>query len=208
MRSVRGKAAGVITPAWRDLRLSTGGIDGARAEYVQRYFKMVFLAAGLLSCVAGRLRAESVSYPEKDPLFRVDVPKGWEAKYQNGAVTISAEANAVILLQYVETVHDDETAKAAIPKLANMQGEQFNMDNMRISYHCRDLEIGAFKGLMTDGRGVDKGGHDTLWQVMIFAPQPGKYYLVTSMWTNEDGEKTLADRNAILQSLKAISPSR
>jgi hypothetical protein len=171
--------------------------------------QIVFLTTGfILSYWAHPLQAESVSYPEKNPAFTVDVPKGWEAKYQNGAVTISAEANAVVLLQYVETVHDDATAKAAIPQLANMQGQQFNMDNMRISYHCRDLEMGAFKGLMTDGRGIDKGGHDTLWQVMIFAPQPGKYYLVTAMWTNEDGDKTLADRNAILQSLKAFGPAR
>jgi hypothetical protein len=105
----------------------------------------------------------------------------------------------------VDNVKDESAAKAAVPQLADLQGKQFNMQGVRIAVPARATQMGDFKGFMIDGRGTDRAGNDTLWQVMIFAAKDDDYYLVTSLWTNDDAEKTAADRAEIFKSLKVAT---
>ena len=133
----------------------------------------------------------------------MEVPKGWEAKHEHGAVKIVAEANALFLLQHVDNVKDESSAEAALPQLAELEGKQFDMQDVRIGVHGKAVQMGDFKGLITDCAGRDKAGNATLWQAMIFAAKEGDYYLVTCFWTNDDGPKTATDRADIFKSLKA-----
>ena len=147
---------------------------------------------------------ETVAYPEKDPLFTVEVPKGWQIKHEDGAIRLSAPQSAIFLVQQVSSnVKDAETAKEAVLPLADAQGKNFDLKNAQISTHVRDFEVGEYKGLLTDGQGTDSAGYETLWQVVIFSPIEGKYFLLTSMWTKGDTEPTEADRRALFNSVKS-----
>jgi hypothetical protein len=174
---------------------------------VHHLFRIVLIVICSIGIAVASLAAETVSYPEKDPLFAVEVPSGWKAKHENGAIKITAEVNAIFLLQHVDNVKDEETAQTALPELAALGGKQFKMENVKISDPGRPIRIGDFKGFITDGRGTDKHGNDTLWQVMIFAPKEGDYYLLSCWWTNDDTEKTAADRAGIFKSLKPVGPN-
>lgn len=170
-------------------------------------FRIVLIVICSIGIAVASLAAETVSYPEEDPLFAVEVPSGWEAKHENGAVKIMGEANAIFLLQHVDNVKDESTAQAAVAELAALEARQFKMENVKIAEPGRPIRIGDFTGFITDGRGTDKHGHDTLWQVMIFAPKEADYYLLSCWWANDDAEKTAADLAGILKSLKPISPN-
>jgi hypothetical protein len=170
---------------------------------MQKLPGILFFALCFVSQTSISARAETVSYPEKNPLFTMEVPKGWEAKHERGAVKIVAEANALFLLQHVDNVKDEGSAEAALPQLAELEGKQFNMQEVIIAVHGKTVQMGGFKGLITDCKGRDQAGNDTLWQVMIFAAKEGDYYLVTCFWTNDDGPKTATDRADIFKSLKA-----
>ena len=165
----------------------------------------VFLAVLIVASPIHALTPETASYPQKNARFSVEVPAGWEAKHENGALKLIATANAVVLFQFVQSVKDDGTARSALPQLAELEGRQFDLENMQISHHVRDSENGDFKGLMTDGKGLDKGGHETIWQSVLFAPKEGEYYLMTALWTTEDTAKTAADRADIFKSLKTTN---
>jgi hypothetical protein len=157
------------------------------------------------SSAAIALTPETASYPDKNARFTVQVPNGWQAARENGALKLIAEANAVVLFQFVQDIKSDEAAKTALPQLAEMEGHQFDLEKMQISYHVRDADNGEFKGYMTDAKGTDKGGHETMWQSVIFAPREGEYYLMTALWTTDDTSKTASDRADIFKSLKATN---
>src|SRR3954452_13144242 len=165
----------------------------------------LFFAALIVASSSRALTPETAVYPQKNARFSVEVPNGWEAKYENGALKLIAQANAVVLFQVLESVKDDGTAKSALPQLAELEGRQFDLENMQISYHVRDSENGDFKGLMTDAKGVDKGGHETMWQSVLFAPREGEYYLITALSTTADIAKPGPDRADIFKSLRATS---
>ena len=164
---------------------------------------ILFFGGCFIALISVSARAETVSYPEKNSLFSVEVPKGWQAKHENGAITIAAEANAVCLLQHVDNVKDEDTAKVAVAELANLEGKQFNLEGIKITATGRPAQMGSFEGFMAEGRGTDRAGNDTRWKVMIFAAKDNDYYLVTCLWTSDDAEKTAADRAEIFKSLKA-----
>jgi hypothetical protein len=172
---------------------------------VQKLFRFVFAAIFLAGATTPCLAAETVSYPETTAVFTVDVPNGWEAKHEHGAVRILAQqADAVFLLQHVDNVKDENTAKEALPELANLQGKQFSLDEIKVTIPTAAAEMGDFKGVLMQCTGKDKHGNDTFWQVMIFAPKSNDYYLMTCLWTEQDAEKTDTDRGNIFRSLKAV----
>ena len=147
---------------------------------------------------------ETVAYPEKDPLFAVEVPKEWQVKHEDGAIRLSAPQSAIFLIQQVSAnVKDEETAREAVLSLADAQGKNFDLKNAQISTHIRDFTIGEYKGLLTDGQGIDSAGYETFWQVVLFSPKEGKYFLLTSMWTKRDTEATEADRRTLFNSVKS-----
>lgn len=167
--------------------------------------RLLFLVFCVSAASALPGHAETTSYPEKDPLFSVEVPSGWQIERGNGAVKLIAQANAVCLLQHVDNVKNEETAQAALPQLTELEGRQFDLNNLIISGKPKNLKFGDFNCFMTFGRGIDKGGNETHWQVMLFAPKEGDYYLVTCLWTKNDEEKTGPDRASIFNSLKSLN---
>jgi hypothetical protein len=110
---------------------------------------------------------------------------------ENGALKLIAQANAVCLLQQVDNLKDDESAQVALPKLTELEGRQFNLDQLIISGKPKTIKFGDFNGFAGEGRGVDKGGKETLWQTMLFAPKEGVYYLVTCLWTRTTRRRQL-----------------
>src|SRR2546423_12756118 len=45
--------------------------------------KLVWGIVGVLLAAASPLRAETVSFPEDEPVFKIDVPEGWAAKNES-----------------------------------------------------------------------------------------------------------------------------
>lgn len=156
-----------------------------------------------LAAFADSLRAETVSYPEKDPAFTLETPDGWKTKSENGAIMIGGSSDAAVLLQHVSDVKDETSAKAGLPKLAAAAAKTFNMKDAKEVTPVSAAEIGEFEGFATEYKGKDKDGEDAFWQLMIFAPKENDYYLVTVVCSDKDDKKTAADRDAIVKSLKA-----
>jgi len=173
---------------------------------VQKLAQLLFFTCSLSAAMAQSDRAQTASYPEKNPLFTVEIPNGWQLQRENGAVKLVAQANAVCLLQHVDNVKDEETAQTALPELMQLEGHQFNLNSLVISGKPKVVKLGDFKGFAAIGRGTDKGGGETLWQTMLFAPKEGDYYLVTCFWTKNEEDKTTVDRTSIFTSLKSLDP--
>jgi hypothetical protein len=172
---------------------------------VQKLYWLVIVAGVAVAAISSGLAAESVSYPEGNAVFTIDVPKGWEAKHEHGAVKIIAEqADVIFLLQRVSNVKDENTAKEALPELAGVQAKQFALEDMKVAIPTANAEMGDFKGFMTECTGKDRNGKDAFWQLMIFSPKDDDYYLVSCLWAKEDAEKTATDRAQIFKSLKAV----
>src|SRR6201999_2181266 len=99
----------------------------------------------LLAATPSYLRAETVTYPEKDPAFSVTVPQGWKAEHEHGAVKIVAQADAIFVLQYVQNVKDENTANAALPEMAALQGKQFSLDDVKVETPAATTLMGDYK---------------------------------------------------------------
>jgi hypothetical protein len=135
---------------------------------VRKILRFVFLTSCLGVASAQLSRAETASYPEKNPLFTVAIPVGWQVQRENGAVKLVAPTGAVCLLQYVDNIKDEEVAQAASPQLTEFEGHQFSLDNLVISGKSKAAKLGDFRGFTCEGRGVDKGGNETFWKTMLF----------------------------------------
>jgi len=171
---------------------------------MRKLFRIICGSALLLATSLPCLTAETVSYPDDRPVFTVAVPEGWEVRHEHGAVRIIAQANAVFALQHVDNVSDDDTAPVALAELASLQGKQFALEEMKVVRPTAPIQMGDFKGFITECVGKDKHGNDTFWQMMIFSPKDKDYYVATCLWTKDDAEKTAADRVDIFKSLKAV----
>ena len=134
----------------------------------------------------------------------MNIPAGWEARHEHGAVKIVAQAEALFVLQHVENVKDDNTAAVALSDLANLQGKQFALEEMKVASPTAATLMGDFKGFVTEYTGKDKRGRDMSWQVLLFSPKDDDYYLVSCFWTKDDAAKTATDRADIFKSLKAV----
>ena len=145
-----------------------------------------------------------VPYPEKDPLFTIEVPQGWEVKHEHGAVKLVAQSDAIFVLQHVDNVKNDDTAAVAMADLATLQGKNFSLQDTKVARPTTMTLMGDFKGFIIECTGKSPDGKDTSWQLMLFSAKNEDYYLATAFWANEDAEKTSADRSALFKSLKAL----
>lgn len=148
-------------------------------------------------------RAESVSYPEKNPAFTFDLPQDWKAVFDNGALKLAPkQGDALVLFQHVSDVKDDATAKEALPVLARKAGETFSMKDGHVAVKETETTAGKFKTLMTAYKGKDKDNEDAFWYVAIFAPTKGDYYLMTVVYSLKDEKQTANDRALIQTSIR------
>ena len=154
---------------------------------VRKILRLVFITSCLFVASAQLGRAETASYPEKNPLFTVEIPVGWQVQRENGAVKLIAPDNAVCLLQYVESVKDEGAAQAALPQLTEFEAHQFSLENLVISGTPKAAKLGDFRGFTCDGRGTDKAGKETFLETMLFAPKEGAYYIITCLWFKDGG---------------------
>ena len=172
---------------------------------VQKLLQLLALTVPLvITSLSAASAAIAVPYPETNPVFTVDVPEGWQVKHEHGAVRIIAQADAVLILQHVDNVKDDDTAMAAVAELATLQGKQFSLADPKVVRPAAVMLSGEFKGFITECRGTSPHGMDTSWQVMLFSPKDNDYFLVTCLWTKDDAEKTAADRQTMFTSLKLL----
>jgi hypothetical protein len=149
--------------------------------------------------------ADTVSYPEANPVFTIDAPEGWQVKHGHGAVRILAQAaDAVLVLQHVDNVKDDDTAAVAVAELATLQGKQFSLADTTVVRPPALGLMGDFKGFITECSGKSRSGMDTSWQVMLFSPKDNDYFVITCLWINDEADKTAADRRAMFKSLKLL----
>jgi hypothetical protein len=151
------------------------------------------------------LHAETAPYPENDPVFSVEVPDGWHIKRKAGALMLTPDADAAVLLQHVSDVKDADAAKAGLPSLAASAAKTFSMANAEVVTPAASIDVGKFKGFATEYKGKDKEGEDAFWQVMIFSPEKDDYFVMAIVCSDKDDKKTVADRETIVKSVKPMS---
>ncbi len=149
-------------------------------------------------------QGESVNFPEDKPAFTVIVPEGWHVSRNNGSVAIASKLNALVLFQHIRDVHDDADAKTSLQSAAEQEGKMFEMKDSEVVARARPTEIGAFKGFVTEYKGKNKVDAPGFWQCFMFSTQKGDYDLATVYCSDEDDKTTVADRKAILGSIRPV----
>jgi predicted Zn-dependent protease len=184
----------------------SGELGNTRALWMRakRGCFLCLLLFGPFICLAP-LRAETVSYPDKDPVFSVEVPDGWHVKHDKGAVMLVPRADAAVLLQHVSDVKDADAAKTGLPSLAKSAAKTFSMNDTAVVTAPNSIKLGEFQGFAAEYKGKDKDGEDAFWQVIIFSRDNDDYYLMTVVCSDKDDKKTAADRDTIVNSVKATS---
>ncbi len=169
-----------------------------------RSFLTRTLTLGLLVAAAAPLRAETASYPEKDPAFTVEVPEGWGMKRDNGALMLTTKDDAAFLFQQVTDVHDAKTAKAGLPNLAAAAAKVFKLkEGATVTAPPAAMDLGDIKAFGTEYKGKDADNEDAFWQVVIFSPADDKdYYVMTAICSDKTDKKTAPARDAIVKSIK------
>ena len=147
-------------------------------------------------------QAESVNYPEEKPAFTVTVPKGWQVARRNGALILKTNADAAIVFQPVDDVHDDATAMTGLKVLAEHAANAFEMKDAHVLTPSHPAQ--AFKGFATEYRGKNGNGEPGFLQCSIFATQKGEYHLASVICSDKDDKTTAADREAIFASIQPV----
>jgi hypothetical protein len=145
-------------------------------------------------------KAESVNYPEDKPAFTVTVPEGWQVARRNGALILKTNADAAIVFQPVDDVHDDATAMTGLKVLAEHAANAFEMKDAQVLTPSHPAQ--AFKGFATEYRGKNGNGDPGFLQCSILATRKGEYHLVSVICSDKDDKKTEADREAIFASIQ------
>lgn len=151
------------------------------------------------------LRGDTLTYPEDKPVFSVEAPDGWHPKREKGSLMLVPSTDAAVLFQQLTDVHDDAAAKSGLKVAAEkLAVNTFGLTGAEAVVPAGPMDVGTFKGFATEYKGKDKDGESTFWQCIAFAPEKGKYYLVTIICSDKDDKATAADRDAIVSSIKAV----
>lgn len=147
-------------------------------------------------------QAERVNFPEDKPAFSVIVPKGWQVSRRNGALTLKPDAEAAMVFQRVDDVHDDATAQTALKVLAEHAATAFEMKDVKVTTPTHPSEGGA--GFKTEFQGKNASGEPGFLQCWIFSVQKGDYYLSSFICNDKDDKKTEAGRVAIWETVRQV----
>jgi hypothetical protein len=105
-------------------------------------FILAFL--GSLATVAP-LRAETVSFPEKDPVFTLELPKDWKASFtkHNALMLFAHPESAMLIVQEMpaDAVHDTESAEKYL--LADLKKDSGLMSDLECSSNADPASKGV-----------------------------------------------------------------
>jgi len=141
-----------------------------------------YLAAALVSTVmalAPQLRAETVEYPEKNPLLTIEAPEGWKVFQEpDGPLTIQNEEVSVVAVfdSRVKGVNDLATAKEAVALQIKMTAETTGFTDMKAIKPVQSMQLNErIDGVGAQYHAKFPNGEPCIYLVIFFAPNGTNY---------------------------------
>jgi hypothetical protein len=147
-------------------------------------------------------QAQSVNYPQDKPAFSVTVPKGWEVAWHDGALNLKPDAEAAMVFQQVDGVHDDAAAQTGLKVLAEHVANMFKMKDAEVVNPTHPSKGGP--GFQIEYKGKNPDGEPGFLQCWIFSLQKGDYFLSSFVCNDKDDKKTEVGRVAIWESIRQV----
>ncbi|MEY2565315.1 MAG: hypothetical protein QOH88_3508 [Verrucomicrobiota bacterium] len=168
------------------------------------------LALALMGYSNSSLSAATVSYPETNPAVTMELPKGWTVARQAGDVLIITPdvKNALIMVRRAEVMKDERGVKAELLATAEEAKRMFSLHDVQVGGAPEEKEIGELKSLWNMCTAKDDKEQPAHLQVIIMAPREHEFFVITVLYNDEHQLETIADRTAILMSLKPVAGSK
>ena len=152
--------------------------------------------------------AETIEFPKKKPTFSVEVPDGWTTKFSpDGTLTIRNEKAVVIFGEGLRGVHDEASAREAVPIQARETAKAAKLENLKEKRGVTEFpmtdEINAVGAEYT----CESNGAPCVYQAFIFSPDGSHYYSAEVNTVSSAVAATKEDRHAIIQSVTASDES-
>jgi hypothetical protein len=150
--------------------------------------------------------SKSIKFPEKDPAFTFELPKGWTyTTDKDGNLDCKAgnDETYVFSILNLDDVHNDEELKTALPEVATTLAKAMHLKN----FEAGDIETDTNgEGVSFTGIAGDGEANGTGFTVMVhaFEPQKGKYYALALAATKESDAKHEQDYDDITASITPI----
>jgi hypothetical protein len=165
------------------------------------------LALSLSICATSSLPAAVVSYPESNPAFTLDLPKGWTVARQGGGVLMLTPegGNAVLMLRRAEHMKDERDAKTEMAAMVEEAKKIFTLHDVEAKGAPKEKEIGEIKCLEGTYSAKDDKGNGAHFQLTLFAARAGEFFVMTELYNDAHEVETVFDRTLLVSSLKPVS---
>ncbi len=125
------------------------------------------------------LQAETVSFPEDDPLFTIEVPAGWEVHNEpDGPLTIqNSDASVVAVFdRRINGVTDAKTARAGVEKQMAETVKTTGYTDLRPIKTVGELRLNdEIDGVGAQYHAKFPSGEPCIYLVILFAPDGSHY---------------------------------
>ena len=168
----------------------------------------VFVTSILIALSAQALLAKTVEFPKEQPLFTVDVPKGWAVRNSGGPLMMqNADASVVAVFDgAIRGVKNLATAKEAVRLQTKKTADTTGYTDLKEITSVRKMKLND----QIDGAGAHysaklPSGQPVIYIVMMFSPD-GKNYCSMEFSIKSDGLLPAAEkqRDALIESISPV----
>jgi hypothetical protein len=188
---------------------------GTKKMKVRRLMFKRFLAAAVASttiALAPQLEAETLEYPEKDPLFTLEVPKGWKVNNEpDGPLTIQNADSSVVAVfdSRIKGVKNLASAKEAVALQTKLTAETTGFTDIREIKPVQEMPLNErIAGAGAQYHAKFPGGEPCIYIVAVFAPD-GRHYCSMEMSVKARALKGALEKewHALIDSITAVKDS-
>ena len=168
-----------------------------------RILSLITVTVGLSLLTA---RAKPVNFPDDEPVFTVEAPKGWTSEAlppDNLKLTTGTGKDTVmVLFSSAEEVTDTPTAKVYLPAFAEAMAGTFELKDAKPSAPAAEIPLNdKVNAVAQEYQGKTASGTDCVLTVAIFSADEKIYYSMVIMGTKARTTATNAEQTAIMKSI-------
>lgn len=162
--------------------------------------------------LALHLEAETVEYPDKDPLFTIEVPDGWKINdTPDGPLMIQNEDRSVVAVfdSRIKGVKDLATAKEAVALQTKLTAETTGFTDLKEIKPVQEMPLNErIAGAGAQYHAKFPGGEPCIYIVAVFAPD-GTHYCSMEMSVKARALKGALEKewHALIDSITPVKDS-
>lgn len=168
--------------------------------------KILSLVALGLSFSLLTARAKPVNFPDAEPAFTIEAPKGWTSEPlppDNLKLTTgTGKDTMMVLFSSAEEVTDAATAKIYLPAFAEAMATTFELKGAKPSAEAAEIPLNdKVNAVAQEYQGKTASGTDCVLTVAIFSADEKSYYSMVIMGTKARTTATNAEQTVIMKSI-------